>query len=221
MKNRLLFILTIFIFCCFVKGNAQYIRFGIQAGAGIASAFNYYPKNNDLKDDPEMKLHNSPILSYSSNLYISYPLNDVYSIAVEPGLIRKGFSNQFFDGYDELYNRNFLYYFQLPVLLEFKFDRPITLSIGPEFGYLLSAKLKEKYDTELMDLMHYYRKNRVDLGLQGGGFYSFSENFDFGLKIGFSFTNLDKFYLGDTEGYMLTEIRRKALYINAFTRYKF
>lgn len=221
MKNKLSFLLIGFCIAAFFKINAQQLRFGVQSGVGMASAFNHFSKNNELKHSPELKPNNSPVLSYSANLYISYPFNEQFSVALEPGLIRKGFANQIHEGNDLLYNRNFLYYVQLPVLVEFKLDNPFTFSIGPELGYLLSAKLKEKHDADLIDLMHYYQKNRIAAGVQGGGYYSFSKNFDLGLKTGLSFTNLDKFILMDTEGHVVAEVRRKALYINAFTRYKF
>ncbi len=200
---------------------AQDIRFGVQAGGGVASAYNYYPDRNEYMDDASLGLPKNYIVpSYSLNLYLSIPLEDEFAIAVEPGIIQKGFLNKVVEDYDLYHNKFCLTYIHAPVLLEYGgFDIPITLSIGPEFGYLFKARLKSNDGTD-DDMMYYFRKNRLDVGLQFGVYYTYEEHLDLGLKFGNSFTNLEKLYLTDDLGNVLGSVGKKATYLNAFVRVK-
>lgn len=218
---RNLFIALILLSFAF-NASAQNLRFGIQAGGGIASAYNYFPEKNEYTNDMELGIPKNFIVpSYNFNLYVSYPINDVIAIAVEPGFIQKGYSNKFIDNNDLAYNRNYLSYLQLPILLEYKIQDPITLTIGPEISYLIRARLKNEGVDGSDDLMSFYQKNRIDAGLQFGGFYTFNERYDLGLKLGASFTNLDKNYLPNESGEVVAVVKKQATYFNAFARYKF
>lgn len=206
-----------------LAGMAQEsIRFGVQAGGGLTSAYNYYPNKNKYASDAALVLpQNNPILSYSANLYISYPLNERFAVAVEPGFIQKGFMVEFVQSYDLMRNTTYLSFVQLPVLLEMKFDLPITFTFGPEFSYLVDAKRKSLDLNEKISLMGYYQKNRIDAGLQAGGYYSFSENWDVGLKAGGSLTSLEKYFITNVDGSSVIEVRKKNIYFNLFTRIVF
>lgn len=199
--------------------NGQEIQYGIQAGGGLASAFNYYPKKNEYTNDPDFGIpKNIPILSYNINLYISYFVNENFGVAIEPGFIQKGFANKFVDSYDLTDNKIYLSYIQVPVLMEFKFKNALNLTIGPEIGYLVDAEFKQIDEAERISLMNYYQNNRVDVGVQAGGYYSFTERLDIGLKAGASLTNLEKFYIEIDGENAFVEVRRNAMYINAFVR---
>lgn len=212
------FLLLSFVF----NASAQNFKFGVQAGGGIASAYNDFSEKNEFTNDLELGIpKNYPVPSYSFNLYASFPINELFSIAFEPGFIQKGYSNKFIQINDLTHNKNYLSYVQMPILLEYKLQEPITLSVGPEIGYLLKARLTNDGLEGSIDMMNYYQKNRLDIGLQFGAFYTFNERFDLGLKLGTSLTNLDKIYLTNDYLEIVTDIKKKAMYINAFARVKF
>ncbi len=221
VNKKLIFVFTVLILCSFAIMKGQEIKYGVQAGAGVASAFKYYPNKNEYTNNPDFGISRSlPVLSYNFNLYVSYLINERFGVAVEPGFIQKGFADKFVDT-DLTHNKTYLSYFQLPVLAEFKLENGFTLTFGPEFGYLISAKMKSLDISESMSLMHYYQNNRFDFGFQGGGYYSFSENLDLGVKAGASLTNLEKFYVEVEGGSAFIEVRRNAMYFNVFARYNF
>ena len=129
--------------------------------------------------------------------------------------------NKFVQNYDLSHNKTYSFYIQVPILLEYNPVSPVTLTFGPEFGYLLNARMKVNDISEPISLMNYYKNNRLDVGIQAGGYYTFSDHLDVGIKSGTSFTNLEKFYLTNDEGSVLTEVRKKSVYLNAFARIKF
>jgi hypothetical protein len=222
VKLKLIFFLVILYFFHYGAATGQKLRYGVQLSGGIASAYQYYPKKNEYTNNPDFGMpKNIPILSYGFNLYASYELNEQLGIAFEPGFIRKGFANKFVDSYDLTHNKTYLSYIQLPVLMEFKLADFMTLTIGPEIGYLIDAKLKQIDALESVSIMNYYQHNRIDVGLQGGAYYSLSDNFDVGLKAAASLTNLERFYIEVEGGNALVEVRRNSMYIHAFTRVKF
>lgn len=222
MKSKNNLFIVFFLLYSTFSTSAQSLKFGVQAGGGLASAYNYFPEKNEYTTDIELGIPKNFIVpSYNFNLYISCPINDLAAVAVEPGFIQKGYSNKFIDNNDLAYNKNYLSYIQMPILLEYKIQQPITLSIGPEIGYLLRARLKNEGIDGSVNLMNYYQKNRVDVGMQFGVFYTFNERFDLGLKLGASLTNLEKNYLVNESGEVLADIKKKATYLNTFTRYKF
>lgn len=220
-KNRLFFLAVLFISIFTQSAHAQQkFTVGLQGGLGMASAYNFYNKGNAYTSDIELGIpKNYPTLSYMYNLYLSYKINEKYGVALEPGIVRKGYGTKIYNE-DVFFNKRRLNYFQLPVLMEFYVDNAFTLTIGPEFGYLLSAKMKSNDDSDSLNLIKLYRKNRFDFGVQLGGFYTFIDHIDVGLKIGGSFTNIEKSYLTDISGNVLTDVFTKNMYANLFTRIK-
>lgn len=220
MRSKHFQLVVLLFFMVYTAVYAQNVRFGVQAGGGVASAYNYYPEKNEYTSDPLLGIaKNYLVPSYSLNLYFSVPLKEKIAVAIEPGIIQKGFSTKQISQNDLLHNRTFLTYVQMPVLLEFCFENPITVSVGAEFGYLIKARWKNN-DEATDDIMNYYKKNKIDAGLQFGIFYTFAGYFDLGLKTAGSFTNLEKHYLTDENGQVLAGVGKKATYLNAFARVK-
>jgi hypothetical protein len=187
----------------------QKFSVGIQGGLGGAFTENSYTGGNEYTTDmllgiPEVY----PVWSHMYNLYFSYGINNGFGIALEPGIIRKGYgSKRVSERGDVVFDRRQTEYLQLPLLLEFSPAESVRLTAGPEFGYLRDKKMRTNH-------------NRLDLGIQVGGYYTLKKHLDVGIKIGAAFTGGDKYYLTNDAGEVLTEVFRRNYYAGSFIRVK-
>ncbi|OPZ31032.1 MAG: hypothetical protein BWZ00_00709 [Bacteroidetes bacterium ADurb.BinA174] len=218
MKKLALF--TIISFCLFTNLYAQKLRFGIQGSGGMATA----ATTNREKEFSEIetvylgisKIH--PVFSYGFNIYAGYAINEDWGVAIEPGFIRKGFAKKvdINNNIEKLQTR--LNYFQIPILAEVFFSENITLTLGPELSYLLDAK--EVIEKQSTDVLKQYNKNKLDVALQVGLYYTFNKHFDIGIKSGVSATRLGKFAILNSENEVVVEYDRRNAYGHVFLRVK-
>lgn len=225
--RKTIFIPIVILYMFIVGYNVQAqekFTFGVQTGLGAASAYSYHTGGNEYTSDLELGIpKNYPIFSYMYGLYFSYKINKDWGIAFEPAMVRKGYGNKVVEENDVAFHKRYANYLQMPVLMEFHIDEelPIVLTIGPEFGYLLNAKMRTSYDSSKASVSRDLPKNnRFDFGLQIGGYYSLTKHIDVGLKVGGSLTRVEKLYLTDNVGNVLTEVSRQNVYANSFIRVK-
>ena len=72
-----------------------------------------------------------------------------------------------------------LNYINLPILIGYEIVDKLTFSVGPELGYLLSAK--SKFDSEIIDVKSIW-DNEFDFGLSTGVSYSLDEKVIIGIR---------------------------------------
>lgn len=218
MKKIVLF--TIISFCLFTDLHAQKLRFGIQGSGGVGTALTT-DREKELSEIETVYLGISkiyPVFSYGINAYAGYSINENWGIAIEPGIFRKGFAKKVEVNNKIVRQQTHLNYFQLPILAELFLDKNITLTVGPELSYLFSAKeMTEKQST---DVFEQYRKNKLDIALQIGLYYTFNNHFDIGLKSGVSAIRLERFSILNDKNEVVTEYDRRNAYGHAFFRIK-
>ena len=110
---------------------SQDLKFGFEAGFDVANAQMIYKPDNF----PKMFY---PMIAFNVNGYIGYKSSGFWGLSAEPGYIQKGGRQKYTDGYLR-YQFN---YIQLPVLAELYITDKIFFSVGPEFGYMINAKVK-------------------------------------------------------------------------------
>jgi hypothetical protein len=200
----------------------QKFSVGIQGGLGVAFTENSYRGGNEYTTDVILGIPKVyPVLSHMYNLYFSYRMNNVFGIALEPGIIRKGYGGKrVLEEGDVLFDRRQIEYLQLPLLLEFSLTESVQLMAGPEFGYLLDKKMRTTHDSKPAVLTDLPKNDRFDFGIQVGGYYTLMKHLDVGIKVGASFTGGDKYYLTNDAGEVLTKVYRKNCYANSFIRVK-
>lgn len=205
--------------------NAQQkFSVGIQGGLGVSFSENEYKSGNEYTNDvilgiPEIY----PVLSHMYNLYLSYRINDEFGIAMEPGIIRKGYGSKRVEEEGErevLFDRRKMDYLQFPLLLELFLTESVTLTAGPEIGYLLNKKMSTTRNSKPVASTDLPKNNRFDVGMQVGGHYTFMKHLDVGIKVGVSFLRGDKYYLTNDAGEVLTRVSRRNMYASPFIRIK-
>lgn len=135
--------------------NAQKVRFGINAGAGISSL---------VGSDSEGY---GNAFAYKIGATVDIPTSEHFSF-----ISGVDFINKSFEAADENYNRFFL---QLPIMAAYKFDMgessKLTLKAGPYVGYgVVSSDIKGTNLNIFKDDYH----NQGDYGFKVGVSYDFS-----------------------------------------------
>lgn len=223
MKKIKLAFLAVLLISFFTQSAYAQQKFsvGLQGGLGMASTYYMYGQGHDSTDETAVRAPQSYLIfSYMSNVYLSYRFHQNYGVAIEPGIIRKGYGQKYLSASNATLTKYHLNYLQLPVLMEFDIDSKLTLTVGPEFGYLMSARMKSDDDEGTITLLPLNDIKRFDIGVQVGGHYSLAEHFDLGLKIGNSFTSIEETYFNHAPKGGSVVILRKKIYINLFTRIK-
>lgn len=139
--------------------SAQRFEVGIAAGFDMA--------NLHLTNSPENNfIHTiSPIATFNINGFLSFKNKTFWGLSVEPGFIRKGWSQSF--NSNDPKNKLRLYYLQMPVLSDFYLTDRLYLSVGPEISYLINAK--NKYDSNTQDIAEYLHRFELS-GMAAIGF---------------------------------------------------
>lgn len=157
MKKRLPIIL-LFTFIN-VFSYAQ-VKFGAKAGLN-------YVNNIQTKGEDG---NNSYKISYHFGGYSIIELNDKINLIPELLYSNKGYK---FDATDLSGGGNLnLVYINLPVLVAYQVSDKLGVNLGPEFGYLLSAK--SKFDSRTVDVGDFW-ENKIDFGIALGISLSLAE----------------------------------------------
>lgn len=205
----------IFIFLnliLFSNTNAQDFKFGILSGFNVANA--------QLTNKPDIEGVSRiyyPLISITTNGYFSYLSSGVWGLSAEPGFIQKGgkIQNQQDNRDDDIKFK--LNYIQLPILADFYLSDKIFLSVGPEFAYLINAKIKTKDFAN--DITDNYDNHFEISGLIGVN-YNILENFDIGLRYNHGLTYTWKVTYTDDAGYEMGEMKEYNQYFQFIVRFK-
>lgn len=152
--------------------NAQ-TRFGLKAGGNLSSVSNL--------DDSKAKF------GFYAGAFANIPIAETFSIQPEVLYSGKGVG---YDGAGDV--KMNLDYISVPVFFQYKATPQFYLEAGPEFSFLVSAKVKADGDSaDFRDFI-----NGFDLGIGLGAGYNFTSNFGANLRYVAGVTDIIK----DNEG---------------------
>jgi hypothetical protein len=138
-------------------------------------------------------LRNTPLLSFNLNLDLEFKLSSGLVIALEPGLIQKGFN---FNS-DEVHSREMMNYVQLPVVLKGNIFSTVKLTGGFEWDHLINAMiLSQKY----LHVIH-ADFNKNDVALLGGIEYQFTDKWCISARYSHSLLSFRDEQVTDDHGY--------------------
>ena len=158
MKKLTLFILVFFTLFARTNGQEKNKIFGFQAGINLVNIQIMGEKYVIPGTDQEL-ISYKPAISFNINAYIEFQREGIWNLSLEPGFIRKGALENIFES-TEYYRLN-LNYIQMPILANFKIHRRTSLSIGPEIGYLINAKVRERgISNQSFDISHSYKDSQ-------------------------------------------------------------
>lgn len=206
MNKKTFFIIVVFTLLSKLTSTAQEIRYGIVAGVDVAKPIVTSPKNLPTSDVYD------PMLSFNINGHMEIKYSDFWGATLEPGFIQKGGKIK---GEDLRVNLNCL---QLPVFADLHLTKKFFVSVGPEFSYLISAKVKAKnMSADATDIYDY----RVEISGLIGLNYILSDKFDVGVRYNHGITKTSKTEYTDNNGIPVGEAKEYNQYFQVLLRYKF
>lgn len=168
-KTISLLILTILCVSLSTKLYAQTTDFGVKGGLSIPSL------TGDVNDNVKSRV------AFHAGLFAEVSFSDMFSI--QPELL---YSSQ---GYKFVDDKGINDYLNVPIMGKFYPIEGFHIEMGPQFGFLLSAKEKGKSRTQ--DVKEGYKT--FDFGLNFGTGYKLTDyNLLFGVRYNLGLTNVLK-----------------------------
>ena len=143
--------------------NAQGVKFGAKAALNIANL------TGDVDDA-------SSLTAFQVGAFAEFKVSEKF--AVQPELM---YSAQGADSDGEKLNLN---YINIPVMAKFYVAKSFNLEVGPQIGFLVSAKSEGE---DIKDFV-----SSTDFGLNFGAGYDFTENLSAGLRYNLGLSNVNE-----------------------------
>lgn len=130
-----------------------------QMGAGVKGGINFATQTTTGSGEGVAVRQ---LIGYNAGVYGNLFVTDMFGLQAELVVCSRGS-----DWDDPYYNvKDLLTYLDLPLLFKFQPIKYANLQIGPQFGYLLIAKQKDKDEGDITDIKDWY--NSLDVGLALG-----------------------------------------------------
>jgi hypothetical protein len=173
MKKQLFLLLLTSLLLSFSSADGQlkyYRKVEPKFSAGVKAGLNF--ANQSTSGESE-NIDIESIVGINGGVYCNYYLFDF--LAVQPEFMVSGKGVHWSDlTYDA---KDILTYIDMPVLIKYEPVKLINIHVGPQIGYLLSAKQKNLDNGEEININDYYKN--FDLGLAFG----IEGNFPFRLSL--------------------------------------
>jgi hypothetical protein len=192
--------------------NAQEFNFGITAGFDIANA----RLTNKPSSYGAYRTY-YPLTAFNINAHFGFKSNSFWAITTEPGFIQKGGVIRYDDNYRDKDAKLISNYIQFPVLIDFYLTKKLSLSIGPEFAYMIGTKAKSKENSK--DITDLY-DNKFEISGLIGINYSVFKYIDLGLLYNHGLTYTQIISFTDDTGTKVGEGKVYNQYFQLFVRFK-
>ena len=160
-------------------------RFGIKAGGNLSDL-----ANSDAKSK----------IGFYAGAFMNAPISAEFSIQPEVVYSQQGakFGNSSFEGITTQDPKLNLGYINVPVMVQYNATPDFYLEAGPEFGFMVDAKLKGKVNgsTQTADVKDGFNTFNFGMGLGAG--YRFTPNISINARYTAGFTNIVKNNGGDS-----------------------
>ena len=167
----------------FMSVSAQETRFGVKAGANLATF------TGDVEDAKSL-------VGFQVGGFAEIKLTDKFAIQPEILFSTQGAkSEESALGSTAEYKSN-LSYLNIPVMAKYYVAEKFSLEAGPQIGFLLSAKEKYEFsgngvsESGKEDVKDSYES--IDFGVNFGAGYDFTENLSVGLRYNLGLSNIAK-----------------------------
>ncbi|MBE8728011.1 porin family protein [Flavobacterium hungaricum] len=165
--------------------NAQEVKFGVK---GSVSLSNFTGDDNgfDWKSKVGFNAGGFAEIKFSEKFAIQPEI--LYSLQGAKTKYEDGYASDIYT-YDEKYN---LSYINVPVMFKYYAAEKFNIEVGPQIGFLVSAKCKYEYlnESETEDVKDIFKS--VDFGLNFGAGYDISKNISAGVRYNLGLSNIAK-----------------------------
>lgn len=186
--------ISLSIFCVlvanviFAQGSTE---FGVKAGLNLANM-------HEFSKNMRPGIHAGVFAEYTFNDFIGIQGELLYSMMGTRDNNFLFLANPYYSYSSSVVKAKATYkynYIVLPVLAKLYVAKGLSLDLGPQFGYLISAKTEENIDGRLSTWNDYdYIDNKFDVAFAMGFSYKLSNRFDVSGRYNLGFTKLDKGY---------------------------
>jgi hypothetical protein len=173
MKKLYLLLLTVF---SLAAANAQ-VQFGVKAGANFS--------NLSVSGDNGSEADTKTKVGFHGGAFVSVPVFSEFTLQPELVFSSQGAKSDM-SGNDFTLNSNYL---NIPVLLKYNNESGFFAEIGPQLGFLMSAKVKSGGVSA--DVKSAYQSTDVS-GVLGIGYLIKSVNVGIDARYNLGFTNIAK-----------------------------
>lgn len=151
-KNSLMTLTVSMLFAATLTAQPQF-------GAGVKGGINLATQSTTGEGE---NVAVRQLLGFNAGVYGNLFVLDF--LAVQPELMISTKGSEWDDPYFNV--KDLLTYIDVPLLVKFQPIKYANIHFGPQFGYLLVAKQKDKDNEEITDIKDWY--NAFDLGLAFG-----------------------------------------------------
>jgi opacity protein-like surface antigen len=161
-------VLTLAAFAAFGVANAQDMKFGAKAGLNVSN----------LTGDS----NTSSKIGYQVGAFAEFKISEKF--AVQPEVVYSNLGTKYdFLGAEVTENLN---YIVVPIMAKYFVMEALSLEVGPQAGFLMSAKAKA--DGDSVDVKDLYKS--IDFGLNFGAGYDVTKNINIGLRYSLGLANI-------------------------------
>lgn len=194
-----------------LKLNAQNTRIGIYSGVVVSNA--QVADKIDLYSDYRVFYQMG---SFNFNGYVEYDISETFGIAAEPGFIRKGGIVRFGVNHYMSIIEMKLNYGQLPILAYFHCTNKFSISIGPEFAYLMN---RQENLPEIASGFDNFNENAFEISGSIGLSYCLSKKIDLGIRYNHGLTEIAVLKWTDGFGPVIGQSNVYNQYFQFFVKY--
>lgn len=178
MKHRNLLLVFLVSFCSSLF--AQELRFGVKGGANVATIGGDHTENLD----PRISMHLGGL--------IEVPLSGKFALQPELLYSSQGSSQQYYNHFTDskVTTKTKLDYINVPVMGKFNINTNLSIELGPQLGFLVSArnKYKDHMDSGRTDVKDFY--STLDFGVGAGGSYYLYNGVFFSIRFNKGISNI-------------------------------
>lgn len=186
-------ILSVIAIIAFGFVNAQEVKFGVKGGGNISNF------SGDVEG------FNSRV-GFNIGAFAEIKLSDKFALQPEVLFSQQGaklkIAGTFYDGYNSEYIRTTLNYnlgyINVPVMFKYYAAKNFAVEVGPQIGFLASAKGKAKHEgvTSEISIKDFYET--IDFGFNFGASYDFTKNIFVEARYNLGISNIAQNEIGDT-----------------------
>ena len=202
--------MIVLLFTSIGEISARNFHFGVQAGFDVT--------NPQLITKPSAISGTRifyPLIGFNANAYIGFQNSDRWGFSIEPGFIRKGGVEHDVNTDRHIEFQHIFNFIQLPALAEYNITKRFSVSAGPEFAFMLNARLK--YDDITSDITSDYERIQIS-GLVGVN-YGITNNLVTGVRYNHDILYSSRITYTNAEGNILGEGREYNQYFQFYLRY--
>ncbi|NCA86467.1 MAG: PorT family protein [Clostridia bacterium] len=188
--------------------QAQEFNFGLSSGADITNI-----RLSGSMSDKYVEY--KPTVAFNLNAFAAYRSAGFLGITAEPGFIFKG--AKVTDVYStEKHKARWIFpYLQLPLLADFYLTDKLYLSVGPEFSYMIAAKIY--YDAKFTDISYAY-DNKFEVSGMAAINYTILPKVDIALRYSHGFTKTTQIDFTDIHNEPLGHVKEYNQYLQLLLR---